>query len=1389
MERPPEPVRLEDLLAERAWVRRMARALVFDEAGAGDLEQEAWARILRRPPRGPVPSVRGWLARVLRNTSVDLLRSEGRRRRREEAAARPEGEPSAAEVVARAEILRRVVNEVMALEEPYRSTVLLRYVEDLGPAAIAARQGIPVETVRTRLRRALASLRDRLDREHRGDRRAWALLLVPFLRRPAPAAAGATAAAGIAGGILMALKAKAAVAAVVLLAVAGVGMWMIRGTDGGAGPDPVARPPAVDLAGVAAMPPPPETATVAVPKGEESLAVRVRDCEDRPVPGAAATLHPVPVLDTTTIPLEESAVPEPTGKIAGGATGADGCLRLEGIPAGDWILQVRAAGYARWAQRVAVPRGGGGPTVEVLLSRGCSLPGTVSERGGAPLAGVEVLFRLPFWASAPGFSHLAARTDDRGRWRIDGVAPGIQEVCVRLPTGTVRNEGSVLLPGPERLDIVLDLGASIAGRVVDAATGGPIAGAVVAATVQPPGPPFRAAYPRALSGADGSFVLSDLPEGQLSGLVAVREGYLTCTPLGEPDSRILLEAGVPLRRDLRMERGVVVRGRVADTAGDLLPGATVALIFEGEGSGTEPKAKTDSRGDYSLRVRGGRRALFLVREDRHPHPDTPPNAEQAFQQGRAPDSLVVVLPETGEVVRDFILPLGGTVEGRVADPDGKPVAGVRVRGVPIGYAPGGTAVPTPADGIFHLEGVRAGRGVTVTAYTEGPKGVSGRSEPFDLAAGATARGVEVVVRPYASGSLAGRVAGPEGAPVRGAVLRLLPGSPEESSNRGPAFWNESRVYSSSHPVAPDGTFRIEGLRAATYTLQAEAPGFGPSRGPTVALKDGEARADLAVLLAPDARISGRVVDEAGAPVAGAAVIVQENESGLVWLAAVQAASDGEGRFSVGGLAPVEYSVRVTRMGLLSEAVRARPGGGDLAFLLKAPAEISGMVVDEATNRPLADIPLQASWYDGTRSSSGIGRSRADGTFTIGGLIAQPHTVSVAGPSGDQERDYLPSTVNGVDAGTRDLRIALRRGLAIGGTIVDEEGRPVAIPLRVWLLPAAPSAGGRTALAGATRSRGDGTFRVGGLETGAYDIKVDPEPYRGDYFQGGYYAPARVEQVPAGKEDVVVRVARGLPIRGRLTNEDGSPWTEGGRLFIRPSGVHDEGETVSVYAEDWGYFRSPALRTGRTYEVVANRWDFKGTRGARAEGVVPGTTDLVLVLPRGREIPGRVLGPDGNPVGAGVAVRAWFAGEDPDKVGIAGVAKTAADGTFAIAGLEDRAYTIAAGGEGGAFAPAVAPTPVRSGDPAVEIRVTEGATLEGRLVDDAGKPIKADLLYARQPGPVPTRAEARPGEDGRFHLFGFAAGKVGLRALVGVRDVDLGGFDAPATNLEIVVRPR
>lgn len=231
----------EELLSHADFVRYLARSLVFDDQGAADIAQETWVAALEHPVPSGRP-VRAWLARVAANFSKKRHRSDSRRRARERATAEASGEaaPSAAEIAAREELRRRVVDAVQELEEPWRSTIVLRYYENLPHREVAARLGIPLETMRTRLKKGLALLRARLDREFRGSRQEWRLALAPLAGIDpgllVSAGASSSGAAGLLGAIGISEKAvAAAVAALVLGAMLTVWFFFLHEPDPEAG--------------------------------------------------------------------------------------------------------------------------------------------------------------------------------------------------------------------------------------------------------------------------------------------------------------------------------------------------------------------------------------------------------------------------------------------------------------------------------------------------------------------------------------------------------------------------------------------------------------------------------------------------------------------------------------------------------------------------------------------------------------------------------------------------------------------------------------------------------------------------------------------------------------------------------------------------------------------------------------------------------------------------------------------------------------------------------------------------------------------------------------------------------------------------------------------------
>ena len=191
----------EELLENLGWVRALARRLVGDQAD--DLAQQVCVAALDRgqiaaPGAGGAGQrVRAWLARATVFLANKHRRGEQHRRDREQITARREAQPSTLDVVARNALLAKLVQAVNELDEPYRTTVLLRYLDELSTQEIAARAGVSEAAVRKRLSRGLARLRATLH-ERQVDRTALSAFVgfVPLRSLPLTLSSASTSAIG-----------------------------------------------------------------------------------------------------------------------------------------------------------------------------------------------------------------------------------------------------------------------------------------------------------------------------------------------------------------------------------------------------------------------------------------------------------------------------------------------------------------------------------------------------------------------------------------------------------------------------------------------------------------------------------------------------------------------------------------------------------------------------------------------------------------------------------------------------------------------------------------------------------------------------------------------------------------------------------------------------------------------------------------------------------------------------------------------------------------------------------------------------------------------------------------------------------------------------------------
>ncbi len=157
---------------------RTARAILKDDAAAEDALQEAYIAAYRHIGdfRGDA-AIATWLTRIVVNQALQALRKTKRERvviLFEEAAdeqhvteaVNDSPAPGTPETtMLRAEMRRLIERKIDALPDGYRTVFMLREVEDMTVEETATALGIPPATVRSRLFRARARLREALAQE------------------------------------------------------------------------------------------------------------------------------------------------------------------------------------------------------------------------------------------------------------------------------------------------------------------------------------------------------------------------------------------------------------------------------------------------------------------------------------------------------------------------------------------------------------------------------------------------------------------------------------------------------------------------------------------------------------------------------------------------------------------------------------------------------------------------------------------------------------------------------------------------------------------------------------------------------------------------------------------------------------------------------------------------------------------------------------------------------------------------------------------------------------------------------------------------------------------------------------------------------------------------
>lgn len=599
---------------------------------------------------------------------------------------------------------------------------------------------------------------------------------------------------------------------------------------------------------------------------EHDLHGVVRDPQGRPVAGAAVRVLSNPVAGFDAFDFDLLAVRRTEGETVSGVHG-EFSVRA---PRGESLsLLVEAPGYP---MRLLAGRQAG-EFVPVVLEAGATVRGRI-------VAGTlrePVRSRVRVFTRESWIVEFEQETDASGQFVAERLSPGprLFEV-IPLHGGSPAWRTLELAPGAQvEESFQVPSRVRFTGHVVDAETDEPIAGAEVSET-------WSFWYP-ALTDAEGRFELAGIG-GQGFGAVVVRApGY------GRRERMFPQVPSQVFEAEIRLEPGRRATGRVFDWFGEPIEGALVAAVALEEAEGGR---RTDWRTGWTDAA--GAFVLSDLRPDlRH----------VLFVKRRGYGTVVYELPARAEEplgveLDDVVLPASGEIAGVVVDEAGQGLAGVRVvlggwnadrgRWNPRRLSSLDTHLArqvrrTDDLGRFRFADLAPGEYDVAPELTgHGPT----QARTVHLGRGELREGLRF--QHFERGRIEGRVLDPDGRGVSGAEVFARPADPL----RGPGVLTRTGT---------GGHFRFEGLEPGGYVLAAHAR-YGDDDSATERprlcsqRREGVAAGGepVKIVLPRAAAVTGRVLDAAGRPVAGAEVRALDAAGG--WL--TRALCDGSGGFAL-----------------------------------------------------------------------------------------------------------------------------------------------------------------------------------------------------------------------------------------------------------------------------------------------------------------------------------------------------------------------------------------------------------------------------------------------------------------------------------------------------------
>ncbi len=448
------------------------------------------------------------------------------------------------------------------------------------------------------------------------------------------------------------------------------------------------------------------------------------------------------------------------------------------------------------------------------------------------------------------------------------------------------------------------------------------------------------------------------------------------------------------------------------------PVPDASLIAEHETAGLVGLASTDAEGRFRAQrsLPPGHAILKTFIKSGLLEPPT----DQYLEVGR-----VLVGAEPADDVT-LVHPWSGVLEGRVADPLDRPVAGARVA-VVLASSPYISrkrrvsvqqTLTTESDGEGRFRFVRLPL-KPVVLFGSSPGHSARLTNPISFDSEGRAQ-VAIVLEPATA--LRGRAILPDGSPAVGARI---------SAYNAPV--------SSPESVEADeqGRFVFEDIAPESYTVTAQLKAYEP-----VHLRDVEVGAEGLEEIEirfqePGLSITGRVVNDLGEPVRHAHVSAQPNGAEPGPGLSRTAFADGEGKFDLFGLTPGSWALAVSGDGFAqSESSVFQAGSTDVE--LRTPVAQVTLRIHVTSFRDDEAVAHADAFIQGGLSTS-FGRVDGQGVREMA-VVPGEYAIVTGAPGHAPQRTQVE--VRPEDRGTREVQVRLDAGTRVSGRVVDAEQSPV-----------------------------------------------------------------------------------------------------------------------------------------------------------------------------------------------------------------------------------------------------------------------------------------------------------------------------------------------------------